>query len=155
MSDRDTEIATLEQGYREFRDKIAGLPPDAWSEQFLGQWTLSQLLAHMTGWFKEMTGSLERVAKGERPAPEGVDYSATDAWNAKFAATASPGPAALGIFDLRFREYVAAARAAPEELFGMNEKGRPNIGSRLLEGAGIKHFAEHGADLDAWLAGRK
>ena len=45
----------------------------------------------MTGWFGEMTVGLKRVANGERPTPEGVNYSDADAWNAKFIATASAG----------------------------------------------------------------
>ena len=155
MSDKTDAIAELERSYTGFRAKIATLPDDAWDERWLGTWTLSQLLAHMGGWFKEMTGALQRVGRGERPTPEGVSYGDADAWNAKFAATASPGRHALGVFDLRFKDYVAGANGLGEELFGKNAEGKLKIGSRLLDGAGVHHFAEHGAEVDAWLAGRK
>ncbi len=155
MSAKTENIAELEQAYSAFRAKIAHLSDDAFQEQWLGSWNLSELLAHMTGWFKEMGGALDRVGRGERPTPEGVDFSNADAWNAKFAATSSPGRHALGIFDLRFKEYVEAARRLDEGVFGKNEEGKLRIGSRLLDGAGIHHFAEHNGQLDAWLAGRK
>ncbi len=155
MSDKSDAITTLESAYSGFRGKITSLPDDAWDERWLGTWTLSQLLAHMTGWFKEMTGALQRVGRGERPTPEGVDYGNADAWNAKFAATASPGRNALGIFDLRFKEYVDGAKALPDDLFGKSAEGKLKIGSRLLDGAGVHHFAEHAAQLDSWLASRR
>jgi hypothetical protein len=155
MTSKQDAIGQLEQAYGSFRGKIAGLPDDAWSEVWLGDWGLSQLLAHMAGWFHEMTAAIERVGKGERPTPPGTDYSNPDPWNAKFAATASPGKNELGIFDLRFKEYVAAANALPEDLYGQNDEGRPKIGNRLLDTAGIHHFAEHGGQLDDWLASRK
>jgi len=155
MASKQEAISGLEAAYERFRGKISQLPADAYSETWLGSWNLSQVLAHMSGWFHEMRGAIERVGRGERPTPEGVDYGNADPWNAKFAATASPGAAALPIFDLRFREYVDAAKALDESLFGTNDEGRLRIGNRLLDGAGIHHFAEHEPQLDAWLGSRK
>src|SRR5690349_13797766 len=155
MASKSEAIAELEKCYADFRGKIAGLSDEKWSERWLGDWSLSQLTAHMGGWFKEMTGGIERVGRGERPTPEGVDYSNADTWNAKFTATATPGKEALQIFDLRFKNYLEAAKQLPEDLFGTNPEGRPKIGNRLLDTAGIHHFAEHGEQLDAWLASRR
>ena len=154
MSAKTENIAELESAYNAFRAKLAALPEVAWHEQWLGVWTCSQLLAHMAGWAKEMTGAMNRVAAGQRPTPEGVNYSDADAWNAKFTATASPGPRALEEFDLSFKEYLAAASALAEDQFGTSPEGKLKIGSRLLDGAGLHHIAEHGAELDAWIASR-
>jgi hypothetical protein len=154
MATKQEAIGELEAAYARFRGKIAGLPDDAYSETWLGIWNLSQVLAHMSGWFDEMTRAFERVARGERPTPEGVDYSNADPWNARFAATASPGKAALAVWDHRYKKYREAAEALDESLYGENE-GRPRIGNRLLAGAGINHFAEHEPQLDAWLASRR
>ena len=155
MSSKTEVIAELETKVAAFRTKFADLPDEAWMEQWLGQWNLSKLLAHMAGWAKEMTAGLGRVAAGQRPVPEGVDYGNADAWNAKFTATARPGRNQLAAFDLRFREYVEAAKALPEEQFGASPEGKPKIGNRLLDGAGLHHLAEHGAHIDAWLASRR
>ena len=155
MSAKSENIEEFEGALTGFRAKIADLPEAAWSEVWLGTWTLSELTAHMAGWAGEMTGALQRVARGERPTPEGVSYNDADAWNATFAASASPRTSALDTFDLRFREYAEAAKALPEDLFGKTDEGKLKIGSRLLDGAGIHHVAEHGAHLDGWLASRK
>ncbi len=154
MTVKDDDIARLENGYAGFRARIAGLPADAYAEDWLGQWNLAQLLAHMSGWFGAMTTALERVGRGERPVPEGTDYTDSDAWNERFTADAQPGPASLEGWDAAFRAYAAAARALSEDLFGEKD-GKPRIGSRLLDGAGIHHFAEHGPQVDAWLASRR
>lgn len=156
MTDKATAIHDLEFGYQEFRGPIEGLDDAAYSETWLGRWNLSQLLAHMAGWYREMKGGFERVARGERPTPEGVDYSDADSWNAKFEKDAKPGKAALADFDAAYASYLGAAQALPEDLYGVDaERGRPKIGNRLLQASGIGHFAEHQEQLDARLKSRR
>lgn len=156
MTSKAEVLSTLETRYRDFHTKIAALPDDAYRETWLGEWNLEQVLAHMAGWFGEMTRGIERVGRGERPTPEGVDYSDEDAWNARFASQARPGREGLRVFDAAHAAYLAAAKALPDEQFGMDpEKGRPKIGTRLVQGAGIGHFEEHQPQLDTWLASRR
>jgi len=156
LTDKIAAIHDLELGYQEFRSPLHRLDDAEFSETWLGTWNLSQLLAHMAGWFGEMTEAIRRVERGERPTPEGVDYSNADSWNAKFAESAKPGKAALEQFDGAYQGYLAAANDLPPELFGVDEaSGKPKIGNRLLQGAGIGHFAEHQPALDEWLKARE
>lgn len=155
MPDKAESLATLEAKYQEFRERISGLPARAYDEVWLGEWNLAQLLGHMSGWFGEMTAGLKRVANGERPTPEGVDYSDADAWNAKFAATAARGTAALSDFDAAYTAYRDAAKELAEEKFATDpQSGKPGIGARLLSGAGIHHFDEHRPQVEDWLSKR-
>lgn len=154
MANKDETIGALERAYAEFRGRIANLPEDAYDEVFLDKWNLSQLLGHMAGWYKEIRNSCERVAAGQKPTPDGVDYANSDLWNAKFASTATPGKAALVSWDHRFKEYVTAAKGLDASLYGEKD-GRPMIGNRLLQAAGLGHFEEHGPEVAAWLAARK
>lgn len=152
MTDKTDAIAELQAGHDRFRSKIAGLPDEKFNETWLGTWNLSQLLAHMAGWYGEMSAAFGRVARGERPTPEGVDYGDADRWNEGFATKALPGRAALAQFDAAYADYVAAAQALDDSLYGTDpEKGRPKIGNRLLAGAGTHHFEEHQPELEAWL----
>lgn len=152
---KDEAIQALESAYLRFRERVAALPDEAYAEAWLGEWNLSQLLAHMAGWYRQMAIAFQRVSRGERPSPDGVDWSDVEAWNRRFAAEAKPGRAALEDWDAAFREYLAAARSAPAELFGNDpDRNRPRIGSRLIESAGTGHFAEHLPELEAWLARR-
>ncbi|MEJ5220978.1 MAG: hypothetical protein WHT63_03100, partial [Tepidiforma sp.] len=63
MSSKSEALAALDDGYRRFRAGIADLDDAAYAETWLGTWNLSQLLAHMAGWYREMTDALERVAE--------------------------------------------------------------------------------------------
>ncbi len=156
MSDKSDAIARLDAAFVHFRAQIAGLPPAAYDETWFGTWNLSQLLAHMAGWFREMAGAIDRTGRGAKPAPDGVDYSDPEPWNARFAAGAKPGVAALTDWDAAYATYRDAAARLPDELFGVDpEKGRPRIGNRLLQGAGIGHFEEHEPPLAAWVGVRK
>ncbi len=156
MTDKPTLIHELEAGHARFRDAIAGLPEAAYTETWLGTWSLADVLAHMSGWFREMGGAFERVGRGERPAPAGVDWSDIDGWNATFAqAKKSSGKEALAEWDATYAGYLAAAKALSPDLYGIDaEKGSPRIGNRLITGAGIEHFEEHQPELDAWLKSR-
>lgn len=155
MGTKVEDIAALEGAANAFHAKVAALPGAAWEERWLGTWGLGELLAHMAGWAREMTGAIERVGRGERPTPEGVDYGDTEGWNAKFATTAQARDASLAAFAAAFQAYADAARGLDEGQFGNNDQGRLKIGSRLLDGAGIHHLAEHGAHLDEWIASRR
>jgi hypothetical protein len=155
MATKQEALAELDRRHDQFRAAIADLPDQAYSEVWLGEWGLSQLLAHMSGWFNEMTGAMERVQRGERPTPEGVDYSNSDEWNAKFSAGAADGRKALTEWDDAFARYRAAAEALDADKYGEDpERGRPLIGNRLLQASGIGHFEEHQPQLDEWLKSR-
>lgn len=156
MTDKAEAIRELDAARDRFRKGIADLPAEAYAETWLGTWNLSQVLAHMAGWWREMRGGFERVSRGERPAPEGVDYSDPQPWNDRFSAAAKSGAASLTDWDAAYSEYRAAAEALDASMYGVDpEKGRPRIGNRLLQGAGLGHFEEHQPELDAWLASRK
>ena len=155
MANKQEALAQLDAGYTQFRARVQDLPDQAYEEQWLGEWNLSQVLAHMAGWFREMTGAMKRVGRGERPAPEGVDYSDPQPWNEGFAKEAKPGRQALADWEAAFIAYRAAAVELGDDKYGVDpEKGRPLIGNRLLEASGIGHFEEHQGDLDEWLKSR-
>lgn len=156
MTDKTDAVAELDSKHDQFRAGIADLPDAAFRETWLGTWNLSQLLAHMSGWYTEMTGAFERVGRGEPPVPAGVDYSEPQPWNDKFAAAAKPGKEALVEFDRAYAGYRGAALALPDDKFGIDpEKNRPRIGNRLLHGSGVHHFDEHQEELETWLKSRK
>lgn len=156
MTEKGPVLHDLELAYQEFRGPLLKLDAAAFGEVFVGEWNLSQLLAHMAGWFREMTPAFGRVARGERPTPPGVDYSNPDEWNQKFAADSRPGKAALRDFEEAWADYLAAAKALPDSFFGKDpESGKLRIGNRLLQGAGLGHFEEHQPEVEAWLKARQ
>ncbi len=147
MAYKDDLLKELDQGYATLKRDIAGLSDEQMLVVWLDQWNTRDLLAHVAGWHREMGGALERIGRGERPTPEGVDYSDGDSWNAKFAGakkTASPQEVMAELED-SFRSYRAAAGALPEERF---EQGRAV--DRIVHTSGINHYNEHGEQIREW-----
>lgn len=138
--DKRGAIGEVESAFQELLGTIEGLDERAMSRVFYGTWCAKDILAHITGWQITMTAALERMARGERPTPEGVDYNDADAWNAKFAAGASVQNASTIVAGLKqsFANYVRAARGLPEDRFGEGKTV-----NRLLEASGYGHYREH------------
>jgi hypothetical protein len=152
MTAKDDAFAQVEKAYVEFRDLITMLPDDAYSEVFAGTWALDQLLAHMAGWYRELVPELGRIAAGN-PTPFS-EYSDFDSWNARFAAQAQHGMAALDDFDMAFHEFYAAAKALPEEHFGLDPEGKPLPAGAFFVELVTGHTAQHRPDIEAWLTAR-
>jgi hypothetical protein len=138
--DKQETIDKVREGFGELLGTIQGLDERAMSKVFYGDWGVKDILAHISGWQHEMTRSMERMARGERPTPEGVDYSDGDKWNASFALAMKPQNASTVVADLQqsFANYVRAAEAIPADRYGDGKTI-----NRLLETSGYGHYEEH------------
>jgi hypothetical protein len=138
--DKQAAIAQTEEGFGKLLASVQGLDERAMNKVFFGEWSIKDILAHISGWHHQMTESMLRMARGERPTPEGVDYSDGDGWNARFASAMKPQSAATVVADLQqsFANYIRGARAVAEDRFG---EGKTI--NRLLETSGSGHYAEH------------
>ena len=144
---RDDLLRALDSGFAEFLSAVDGLSDEAMVRVWYGDWCLRDILAHVAGWHREMGGALERMGRGERPVPEGVDYANADLWNARFAeAQHNTSPASM-VEELKASQAVLreAARSLPKERF---QEGRAAY--RILHTAGIYHYQEHGPKIQAW-----
>ncbi len=138
--DKQTELKKIEDGFAALLAAVEGLDERAMSKRFYGDWSVKDILAHISGWHHLGAGWMERMARGEKPTPEGADYSDSDAWNARFASAMRAQSGETVIADLRqsFATYARAAKAIPDERFG---EGKTI--NKLLEGNGYGHYAEH------------
>jgi hypothetical protein len=138
--DKQTTINEVESGFSEVLKAISKLDDTAMTTRFYGDWSVKDILAHLAGWHHVMTAAMERMARGERPTPEGVDYSDADAWNAKFTAAMAPQNPSTVVGDLRqsFANYLRAANALPPDRFGEGKTA-----NRLLEASSFGHYREH------------
>src|SRR5690348_5659647 len=111
--DKNETIAAVQTDFGRLLGAIDGMDERAMSKVFYGSWSVKDILAHISGWQHTMTEAMQRMARGERPTPEGVDYSDADKWNAKFAAVMAPQNATTVVADLRqsFSNYLKAAQA--------------------------------------------
>ena len=137
--------------YNAFEQAIHGLNEDHLLEVWLGTWSIREILAHLSGWHREMGPALERLARGEKPIVEGVSYDDVDAWNARFVAAAKDRPLAEILLELdRSHEYfMHAAAAVPAE------RVRPgSTAHRMIEACTAGHYREHGEQIRAWRKAR-
>ena len=149
--DKASTLKLLDEEYQNLRKAIDGLDAAALERVWFGEWSVKDIIAHALGWQKEMTGALQRIARGEKPTPEGVDYSNADDWNAKFALVMKQQLPTTVIADWGqvHQVYMKAARAVADDRFGEKD-GKPSTVNRLLESSGFGHFREHAAQIRAW-----
>jgi hypothetical protein len=144
---REDALNELESEFRELLSAVDGLSDEAMTRVWFGDWGVRDILGHVAGWHREMTPVLERIARGERPVPEGVDYNDADTWNAKFAGRhKDTAPAAMLEELVASKEaFLAAARQVPEERF---EERR--AAHRIVLTTGTNHYREHAPEIRAW-----
>ena len=144
--DRESTLTAVDGAYAALHGVLTGLDAETGTRaRVVGPWSVAQMLAHMVGWLGEATGSFERLARGERPTPEGVDYSNLDAWNAKFVEvhTREDWEQALADFVQRFQGFRSALAVIPAERFG---EGRS--ATTIATIGCINHFPEHQAQSE-------
>ena len=76
MSTKQDLLNEAVRQYKAFHEAIQGLNEQHLTEVWLGTWSVRDIVAHMSGWHRELGPALERLARGERPVPEGKDYEA-------------------------------------------------------------------------------
>ena len=144
---RDDILKTLNSEFDSLLRSVEGLTDDQMTRVWYGDWGVRDILAHVAGWHREMTGAFERIARGERPVPEGVDYSNADPINARFAEAQRSADANGIITELKASKdaFVAAAHQVPEDRF---EDGKTAY--RILHTTGIDHYKEHAQAIRDW-----
>ncbi len=152
MSSKQDELQWHEEAYRDFRSLVDAIDTERFEERWLdGRWGVREIVAHLAGWHRELGTGLERMSRGERPAPEGVDWSDVQHWNDVFAAGAQGKGKAQLVQELdeqvaRFRRL---GEQLPEERFGPGKTA-----GRMFDLAGTGHFRTHAAMIRGWLRQR-
>jgi len=139
--------------YKAFHETIQGLNEAHMTEVWLGTWSVRDIVAHMSGWHRELGPALERIARGERPIPEGKNYEAeVDAWNETFVSAKRTTPVAEVLLELdKSHEYfMHAAAQVPDERFAEGKTAW-----RIVDLNSASHYREHGTQILAWRAQQK
>ena len=151
MTPRDDLLNQAAREYNNFAAAIHGLNEDHLTEVWLGTWGIREIVAHMSGWHREMGPVLERLAHGERPRAEGVSYDDVDAWNARFVSDKKDWPLDEILLELdRSHEYfmhMAAKVPADRVLPG-------KTAYRIIDQSSAHHYREHGEQIRAWRESR-
>lgn len=151
MSAKDDLLNQAAREYQALHKTLRGLNEDQMTEVWLGTWSVKDIVAHMSGWHRELGPALERLARGEKPVPDGKSYEDVDGWNARFAAAARDTTVAdvLLEFDTSHGYFMRVADEVPEERF---QPGKTAY--RIVDFNSAHHYKEHGDQIRAWRKSR-
>lgn len=143
-TDKESVVQEIRTAYGEFMDSVKGLGEDALHKPFLGTWSVREISGHINGWMEQMTTGFERMARGERPSPDGANWNEGQSWNDRFAGMVKDSKAAdlLKEMDGRVEKMIAALKALPEDRFGEGKTA-----NRMAETGGFGHFREHAPEI--------
>ena len=150
MSTKQDLLNEAARQYKAFHEAIQGLHEQHLTEVWLGTWSVRDIVAHMSGWHRELGPALERLARGERPVPEGKNYEAdVDGWNERFVAPRRQTPMADVLLELdrSHEDFMHAAARVPEERFVEGKTAW-----KIVDLNSAHHYKEHGDQIRAWRA---
>jgi hypothetical protein len=142
--DKQSVVQELRDAYKEYMGAVEGLNEEQLTKPFLGDWSVREITGHIIGWQEQMTTGFERMARGERPTPEGANWQETQAWNDKFAAGVQErtGTELVQELDGRVEQMIAAIQALPDDRFGEGKTA-----NRMADGSGYGHLREHTPEI--------
>ena len=147
MSLKDDLLRQADDDFGALKRALVGLSDEAMRRPCSGAWGVREILAHIVGWQREMIPALERLARGEKPIPDGVSYENVDDWNARHVA-ARRDLTVEGIraeLDASHRDFLAAAAAIPGARFEPDKTA-----TRIVDLNGPHHYREHAREIRTW-----
>jgi hypothetical protein len=149
----DRLIATLERRWDELIGSYDGLPEEALMEPgVVGEWSIKNVIAHVSIWEMEAIKHLPVIAAGNRPPRYSVTYGGIDAFNDQMMANmlSLTLEETLRQRDETHQQLVGYLRALPPGLLATNERFR-----RRLRLDTYGHYAIHAPDINAWRENRR
>ena len=151
MTDRTAVLRELEESHEQLMRRIGRIDAahGEWAGA-VGDWSVVNVLQHMTGWLHEMSDGIDRMSRGLRPTPEGANYDDADLWNADAVERAGEQSwdEAQAAFNAAYERFHRTVADFDEDRFGEGKTV-----NRMIDGAATGHFKEHVEDLDAYLSG--
>lgn len=133
-----------DEGWQELRAVFESVPPERFEEPGITPegWSPKDVMFHVGAWLAECSAVLERISAG---AGIGEDDETTDAKNATWFNMSR----VTDVATVR-RGFTEAREDACKRFADMAD---PTAEAwSWFEESGPRHYAEHGADLRAWLA---
>jgi hypothetical protein len=123
-------ITKIEQSWTDFKESYAGLPAERMLEAGAsGEWSVKDIVAHVSAWEGEALKYLPVVLDGKRPPRYSVLYGGIDAFNAQTASQARQLSLdeVIRQSDETHTRLIAYLQDAPEEEFASETRFRRRI----------------------------
>jgi hypothetical protein len=141
-------LSRLRTAWEELCASYAGLSEAELLEPGVtGDWSLRDIIAHVTWWEEEALKHLPTILAGGRPPRYSVTYGGIDAFNAQMVEQRRKLPLneVLRQRDDTHRRLIAYIQSAPEEQLVRETRFR-----RRLRLDTYGHYPEHTAAIEAW-----
>jgi len=141
-------LVKLERAWNEFNETCAGLSEAEMVEAgVVEDWSIKDILAHVTWWEEEALKHLPHIAQGGRPPRYSVVYGGIDTFNAQMTELKRDLPLAevrkqLAETHNRLVDYI---EDAPDELFTSETRFR-----RRLRLDTYSHYPIHAQEIQHW-----
>ena len=149
--DRNRLLERLDGAWRAFRESYAGLSAAQLTEPGVaGDWSVREVIAHVTMWEEEALKYLPLILAGGRP-PRYVRYGGIDAFNAQMreAKRALSTAEALRQLEETHRRLTDFLGSVPEDELAGETRFR-----RRLRLDTYGHYREHARAIREWRLGR-
>ncbi|MGH7364898.1 MAG: DinB family protein [Candidatus Rokuibacteriota bacterium] len=150
--DRPGLLKRLDEAWDAFRESYAGLSDTELMEPGVtGDWSVRDILAHVTTWEEEALNYLPLILEGDTPPRYRATYGGIDAFNALMteAKKRLPLPEVLRQMDEIHRRLLDLVQGAPEDQFTRETRFR-----RRLRLDTYHHYPQHAEAIRAWRAQR-
>lgn len=149
--DRQQLLRQMDKAWAALRTSYTGLSDSQLLEPGVaGDWSVKDILAHVTTWEAEALKHLPSIAGGARPPRYSTTYGGIDAFNA-WMTEQKRGLALADVLrqlDETHRRLVDYVRSAPEEEFVRETRFR-----RRLRLDTYSHYPKHAKAIREWRAG--
>ena len=144
-------LGKLERAWSDFQGSYAGLTDGQLAQPGVtGEWSVKDIMAHVTAWEQEALKYLPLILDGGRPPRYSVTYGGIDAFNA-LTTEQKRGlslPAVLQEMEATHRRLVDYVHNSPEEQFTRETRFR-----RRLRLDTYSHYPHHAKAIRAWREG--
>jgi len=82
VSDKAEAIAALEDAHKQLLTALNGIPVNKMTEPMLGDWSVKDVLAHVSSWDELEVQDLRRLGRGHVPIQAAFREDEGDDWNA-------------------------------------------------------------------------
>jgi len=148
--DRQQLLKQLDKRWTEFKESYAGLSDSQMTlPGVTGNWSVKDIIAHVTWWEEEALKHLPLIIMGGRPPRYSVKYGGIDAFNALM----TKQKLGLSLFEVlreqdeTHRRLIVYIQNAPEELLTRETRFR-----RRLRLDTYNHYPKHAKAILAWRA---
>ena len=146
--DRQQLVKQLDKAWTAFGESYAGLS-DAQMAQagVMGDWSVKDILAHVTTWEEEALKYLPLILQGSRPPRYSVQYGGIDAFNAQMSEQKRSLPLSEVLRQLEetHRRLIDYVCSTPEEQFTQETRFR-----RRLRLDTYSHYPIHTKAIQEW-----